>query len=115
GADEERTGVDAEGELAETRVVDLQRRAVLARLRVVRAAEEGARAVAEGALEHRVDGRVARVGFDVDGTALIRRDEHVAVRAKDVGGDVPAPRADPVRGEERAGAGALRAGADVER
>src|SRR5207237_5407906 len=110
-----RARIDAQRELAQIRVVDLQRRAVLARLGVVRAAQERPGALAEGALERGVDRGVARVRVRVDETALLLRNEDVAAGAEDVGGDVAAPRAAPVRGEERRGSGALGAGAGVER
>src|SRR5205814_8776260 len=51
----------------------------------------------------------------VDEAALLLRNEDVAVGAEDVGGDVAAPRAAPMRGKERGSSGALRAGADIER
>ena len=61
-----------------------------------------------------LDRSVARVRVRIDETALSFRNEDVAVGAEDVGSDVAAPRAAPMRGEERGRSGALRAGAGIE-
>src|SRR5438067_12184588 len=82
GAKEQRARIDAQRELAQIRVVDLQRRAVLARLGVVRAAQERPSALAEEALERGVDRGMARVRVRVDETALPFRNEDVAVGAE---------------------------------
>src|SRR5213078_1572165 len=101
----ERRGVESGGQLAQVRVVDGQRRSVAAGL-VVRGGAEKRDVVAEGGVERRMPRRRG----DIDGAALRRLREHVAVRVEEIGGDAEVRQG----GEERRRARPVRAAARVE-
>src|SRR2546430_17675068 len=82
----EGTKIGAERQLANGGLVGLQRRAVVARFVVMRAAQKDAAARHGG-----IDAGVRRVGGAVDRSALRRLDQNVAVRAEEVGGEGTAP------------------------